>query len=110
MPLNQRGQVGEIEQINRISPLASGPLEQIDHSTSGTAVEQVDSYAVPDGHRVVIQALDGNDGTVYVGDSDTQQWALAPRESIAVYPADTGDIHTQTPTAGDGIVLMWRDQ
>lgn len=109
MPLNQRGEVGEINRIERIEPLASGPLQQVAYSTSGTDAEQVDSNDVPDGHAVVVQAKDDNTGAVYIGDSDTQEWALEARESIEVHPPNTDDIWVQTPTGGDGIVLMWRD-
>ena len=108
MPLNQRGEVGEINNIERIEPLSSGPLQQIANTTSSTDAEQVDSNDVPDGHAVVVQALDDNTGPVYIGDSDTQEWALEARESIETHPPNTDEIHVQTPNRGDGIVVMWR--
>lgn len=127
MPLNQRGEVGEIDELQAVRDAdgdsarpasderiesvreqgENGAMNQMVYETSGTGTEQVDAAAVPDGHGVAIQGHYDNVDTVYIGDAGTQAHALGTRESLVVDVENTDEIHVQTPTAGDKIVLTW---
>lgn len=86
---------------------ANGLLGQTVYQTGGTNAEQVDSQAVPDGKAVMIQAHDSNSGPVFVGDSESQEHALRPRESVEVQVENHDEIHVRATSGGDQVVLTW---
>jgi hypothetical protein len=85
----------------------NGDMNQVVHTTDGTNPEQVESYPVPDGHGLLVQGYHGNSGAAFVGDSDTQEHKLGPRESVTVDVRDSAEVYVRTPNAGDGVVLTW---
>ncbi len=85
-----------------------GGLAQLVYTTSGTNAEALDSVAVPEGVEVLVEYQQGNSGTVYVGDSDTQEIALtAAGQGRGFRVTDTSHIYVRTPTAGDGVVVTF---
>ena len=86
---------------------ANGAMNQTVHTTGGTDAEDVDAATVPDGHGLLIQGHHSNSGTVYVGDSNTQEHALGTRESITVNVQNANEVYVRTPSAGDSVVLTW---
>jgi hypothetical protein len=83
-------------------------LNQFVYSTSGTAAESLDSKSVPGGVEVLVEYQQGNSGTVYVGDSETQEIALAAAgQGRGFRVTDTSHIYVRTPTAGDSVVVSF---
>lgn len=83
-------------------------LEQFVYSTSGTSAEPLAAKDVPEGVTVLVEYAEGNSGTVYVGDSGTQQ---APLTSVGdgrtFRVSDTSSIYIRAPTSGDGVVVSF---
>ncbi|GAA0648782.1 hypothetical protein [Salarchaeum japonicum] len=85
-----------------------GSVTQFVHSTDGTTGEPLPSHSVPDGVTVLVEYKQGNGGTVYVGNSDTQEsplTAVGQGRTFAV--ANTDTIYVRTPTAGDAVVVTF---
>ncbi|GAB7012038.1 hypothetical protein [Halolamina salina] len=83
-------------------------LTQFVYSTSGTTAEALDSKSVPGGVEVLVEYDQGNSGTVYVGDSDTQAIALtAAGQGRGFRVTDTSDIYVRTPNTGDGVIVSF---
>lgn len=83
-------------------------LAQTVYTTSGTTAEALDPVTVPEGVEVLVEYQQGNSGTVYVGDSDTQEIALtAAGQGRGFRVTDTSHIYVRTPTAGDGVVITF---
>jgi len=83
-------------------------LSQFVYETSGTGAEALDSKSIPEGVTVLVEYKQGNSGTVYVGDSETQESPLtAVGQSLEFGVIDTSIIHVRTPTAGDGVVVTF---
>ena len=83
-------------------------LTQIEYTTAGTDAEALPSYAVPDGVEVLVEYREANSGNVYVGDDTTQKAALTGVGDGRSFPVtDTSLIHIRTPTAGDGVIVMF---
>jgi hypothetical protein len=92
------------ERLERIrEQSANGPLRQM-VVTAGNA--PVDSQPVPNGALVDVQAHHENDGIVYVGDADSQERALAPREFTTFGVSNLDQIHARG-SASDRLVLTW---
>lgn len=77
------------------------------HTTVGTDAEPLPANAVPDGKAVAVQAKRDNSSNVFVGNSATQAVSLAPGNSASLQVQDTSSIYIQTPTAGDGVNLLF---
>lgn len=83
-------------------------LTAFEHSTSGTAAEQLPSNDVPEGVSVLVTYLESNSGTVYVGDSNSQVAALTSAGSgISFQISNTDAVYIQTPTSGDGVGVLF---
>lgn len=82
-------------------------LNTFAHSTAGTAAEQLPPNTVPDGIEVLIVAKPGNSGRVYVGDGNLQPIPLEPDGAASLAVSNTDAIHIQTPTAGDGVEVIY---
>lgn len=82
-------------------------ITTFDHTTSGTQAEALASNAVPDGTKVLVQAKSDNSGSVYVGNSTTQVIELSADQSITLEVSNTDLVHVQTPTAGDGVNVLF---
>lgn len=122
MPLESEGKVTEVvDQDDNVAAPASderldavrqavenqGSLTAFEQSTGGTDAEALASNAVPEGVDVVVQAKADNSGAVYVGDGTTQSIRLAPEQSLSLAVTDTGLVYIQTPTAGDGVNVVF---
>lgn len=82
-------------------------LTAFTHTTGGTTAEALPSNAVPDGIEVVVQAMADNSGPVYVGNGTTQAVHLAAEQSVTLAVTDTDLINVRTPTAGDGVNVLF---
>lgn len=83
-------------------------LTQFVYSTDSSNAESLDSYAVPNGVEVLIEYAESNTGTVYVGDSDTQQSPLTSAGQARTFRVtDTSAVYVRTPDAGDSVVVTF---
>ena len=83
-------------------------LTQFVYTTSGTSAESLDSKSVPGGVEVLVEYQQGNSGTVYIGDENTQESALtAAGQGRGFRVTDTSHIFVRTPTAGDAVVVSF---
>lgn len=126
MPIESEGTVTEIEDKddNVAAPASDERLESmrqeirdrlgnwsgltaVKYTTSGTTAEQVGSNDVPEGVSVLVQALEGNTGTVYVGDSTTQPVSLQPEANVSLAVTNTDKIHVRADNGGDGVGILF---
>lgn len=83
-------------------------LNQFTHSTGGTSAEALPSNSVPDGVEIIVEYQESNSGTVYVGDSGTQESPLTATGDARTFKvSDTSAVYIQTPTSGDGVVVTY---
>jgi len=79
------------------------------YNTGGTDAEQLQSASVPEGVPVLIWALPGNSGRVNVGGPGGQPIPLPPDGTISLRVDNTDALYIQTPTAGDGVGVLFED-
>jgi hypothetical protein len=77
-------------------------------TSSGTAqaLNGSTSLSVPDGAHVSVKALDGNTGTVYIGDSNVgtaDGFPLDPGQGYNAPVTDVSNIHVDADNGGDSI-------
>jgi len=83
-------------------------LSQFIYETGSTDPEALDAVSVPEGVSALVEYKQGNSGTVYVGDSDTQEIALtAAGQGRGFEVTDTSHIYIRTPTVGDAVVVTF---
>lgn len=125
MTLGTRGEVEEIKKVQnqqgeRASPANEEQQKRVaqavenqdtlsagSYSTDSTNAKELPSESIPEGVEVAIQALNDNDGAVYVGDSDSQDVRLAPGDSITLGVTNLDLVYIQTPTGGDGVGYIY---
>lgn len=117
MTLDTNSNVEEVKKVQgpngeRKSPANAEQLgnfdrvEQFVHTTSTTSAESLDSKSVPEGVTVLVEYREANAGTVYIGDSTTQESPLtAVGDARSFRVKDTSSIHVRTPSSGDGVVV-----
>lgn len=83
-------------------------LTQLVYTTASTNPEPLPSNAVPHGVQVLVEFKEGNTGTVYLGDTDTQESPLtAVGQGRTFSVLNTELIHVRTPNLGDSVVVTF---
>ena len=83
-------------------------LEAFEFSTGSTDPEPLPANEVPDGIEVLVTYLPDNGDIVNVGSEAAQPATLAGSgQGVWLRVSDTSEIYVQTPTAGDGVGVLF---
>jgi len=125
MPLEQRGEVGEIDELQQVQdadgntarPASDERLEDVrqqgqNHSSivdgqytvsNADTAESLPDQPIPDGVEVVITYDPANNGVVYVGDGDPGFPLTDVGQGISFRVSNLSVLSVEAPTAGDGV-------
>lgn len=111
MPLNKGGKYGR-EMVRAISDPHSGMI--ISDTQVATGPNQWVALAAEARHieGVVIKALAGNGGTIYVSGAEGNQdgYPLAASETLSIMTDDPTKVKVWVPTSGDGFAWVAIEQ